>query len=372
LSCGEKTRYRIPLLDSPKVLGCLSSRGSRPDQQDRAQAVALELPLKELRDERGLECGLQGDDNGLTQVGYFSVFDGHGGSKASDYLRKTLHQTVENVKETDAQEVVTYLKGLGGYFKRYNGGPLQPLLDSKGKNGLDLKTRLHLAFLASDKAILKQDIKDGACATTALICTMDGLPFFESSKILLNLAHVGDTRAVLCYSSDGRAQALTEKHHPDSRGEAERLRRSGGAMVTDSFGENRWMGVLACTRSFGDAKYKKLGVTAEPETSVRSFSGDDVAFLAIFTDGIGDVMSDQELCDIISRPSPRDRSRWSPTTAAHAVVDYADDLGSEDNETIMVIPFKNFRKVRGEDKTGELRAYKTEEGQDQQSRSRRM
>ena len=34
------------------------------------------------------------------------------------------------------------------------------------------------------------------------------------------------------------------------------MRKLGAGMDTDSFGEARWMGALANTRSFGDSMYK--------------------------------------------------------------------------------------------------------------------
>jgi len=50
--------------------------------------------------------------------------------------------------------------------------------------------------------------------------------------------------------------SLKQYHHPDDRAESERLRKMGAGMITDSFGEARWMGALANTRAFGDSQYK--------------------------------------------------------------------------------------------------------------------
>lgn len=107
---------------------------------------------------------------------------------------------------------------------------------------------------------------------------------------LLSYLHFSDTRMLLCPVSDGSAIPLTnvsvnrasplslprlapdcfrslisgnslslsfeQYHHPDDRSESERLRKMGAGMITDSFGEARWMGALANTRAFGDSKYK--------------------------------------------------------------------------------------------------------------------
>ena len=47
----------------------------------------------------------------------------------------------------------------------------------------------------------------------------------------------------------------------------------GSALVTDSFGEARWMGVLENTRSLGDFKFKPFGVTPEPEVREKLLKG---------------------------------------------------------------------------------------------------
>ena len=67
---------------------------------------------------------------------------------------------------------------------------------------------------------------------------------------------------------------MTTKHHAETPIESTRLRRvMGSALVTDSFGEARWMGVLENTRSLGDFKYKPFGVTPEPEVRSRLLKG---------------------------------------------------------------------------------------------------
>ncbi len=66
----------------------------------------------------------------------------------------------------------------------------------------------------------------------------------------LPFTHSSDTRAVLCSTETGKAFPMTENHHADTREEATRLRRIGTGLVTDSFGEARWMGAVANTRGY--------------------------------------------------------------------------------------------------------------------------
>jgi protein phosphatase PTC6 len=128
--------------------------------------------------------------------------------------------------------------------------------------------------------------KAGSVGTLALLHSLDlptALPYHSSSLISLTIAHLGDTRAILASTSSGRAKALTENHHADSRTEGERLRTSGTGIVTDSFGESRWGGTLANTRGIGDREFKTLGVIGEPEIWKSVLKG---AFPALRTEGV--------------------------------------------------------------------------------------
>jgi protein phosphatase PTC6 len=78
---------------------------------------------------------------------------------------------------------------------------------------------------------------------------------------------------------------MTTKHHAQTPVESTRLRRvMGSALVTDSFGEARWMGVLENTRSLGDFKYKRFGITPEPEVRERLLKGDIHLFRTLISE----------------------------------------------------------------------------------------
>lgn len=130
----------------------------------------------------------------------------------------------------------------------------------------------------ADIAVLADESngKGGSVGTVALLHSLDmphSLPHYGAGSLSLTIAHVGDTRAILASTSSGRAKALTENHHADSRVESERLRQSGTGIVTDSFGESRWGGILANTRGVGDREFKTLGVIGEPVVSTQVLKG---------------------------------------------------------------------------------------------------
>lgn len=176
---------------------------------------------------------------------------------------------------------------------------------------------------------------------------------------------IRDTRAILCATQGGLAHRLTEKHHSDARNESARLRRLGAiGSITDSFGETRWMGAVENTRGLGDIAFKRFGVTAEPEMTTRVLHGPDWAFLVMVTDGVSTILSDQEIVDVA-------RYGDSPEKAAYDIVDFAEELGAEDNASAIVLPLAGFGKISGVDQTKNLRIWRQNE-QIGNERQRRM
>ncbi len=231
--------------------------------------------------------------------------------------------------------------------------PPAELADAK----MTIGERATLAWLVADRIIQTEpegtlDV-GGSTASVALLHSLDmpAVPWYSSKLVSITTAQIGDTRMLLCATEDGRAIPMTNYHHPDDRGEAERLRKLGAGMITDSFGEARWMGALANTRAFGDSRFKRVGVTAEPEVITQIIKGDDFAFLIAFSDGVGGVISDQEIVDLC-RGAPH------PSVAAKRVLDFAEELGTDDNSTVICIPLRGWGKVKGEDTTKQRREFR--------------
>jgi len=127
---------------------------------------------------------------------------------------------------------------------------------------------------------------------------------------------------------------MTSNHHPSLPSESARLRRYGGAFTTDSFGEERVQG-LANTRSFGDARSKRVGVSAEPELRLLHSRSSEFSFLVLASDGVTGTLNDQEIVDIVKEAK-------TPEQAARDVVSFATEVGAgekgdADNATCLVI-----------------------------------
>ncbi|KAH9947921.1 protein serine/threonine phosphatase 2C [Amylocystis lapponica] len=354
---------RMPL-NNPKVIGVVTSRGERPYQEDYYAFFALSLDPEELRIGLKKNHGIKWDPSSLPsvlarQVLFVGIYDGHGGSTVSQFLRQELHGMFENVRKSEIPDVYAWAKELDGYFKRFKGGALSPWLqpgDSETAE-MDLEARATLAFFEVDRLLAteKEAKECGATASVVLLQTLDNptVPFFAAQQLALTVAHVGDTRVLLSATEGGKVIPMTENHHADARVEATRLRRMmGSGLITDSFGETRWMGALANTRSLGDLRFKPYGVTPEPEVRTMLLQGSAYSHLTLLSDGISSIVSDDEVADL-ARGAP------TPRHAAQRILAYAEGLGSEDNATALVVPLAGWGHITGPDRTRELREYRT-------------
>ncbi|KAM9856897.1 protein phosphatase Mn(2+)-dependent 1K [Aulostomus maculatus] len=225
---------------------------------------------------------------------YFAVFDGHGGPDAADFCEKYMEKFIKDLVAEDD----------------------------------NLELLLNKAFLEVDKAFAKHlhfspnapGTNAGTTATVALL--RDGIELVVGS--------VGDSRAMLCRK--GKALKLTVDHTPERKDEKERIQSSGGFITWNSLGQSNVNGRLAMTRSIGDFDLKKTGVIAEPETKRVMLTHVHDSFLALTTDGINFIMNSQEICNVINQCH-------DPKEAAQRISDQALQYGSEDNSTIIVVPF---------------------------------
>lgn len=189
--------------------------------------------------------------------------------------------------------------------------------------------------------------KGGSTASVALISTPTPTPFWHpASPSTLLVAHVGDTRILLCDTSTGLAVPATTNHHPSSPIEGTRLRRYAATFVTDSFGEERMSG-LANTRAFGDMRSKRIGVSAEPELVRIELGPAQYSFVVLVSDGVSGTLSDQEIVDVV-------KEARTPEQGARDVVSFATEVSKEgDNATCLVVRLGGWER-RGEGGTGSL------------------
>lgn len=74
--------------------------------------------------------------------------------------------------------------------------------------------------------------------------------------------------------------------------------------------------------------------------------------MVLVSDGISSVVSDQEIVDLA-------RGATNPKHAAKRILSFAEEMGSSDNMTAIVLPFSGWGQVSGQDQTKKLREYRS-------------
>ncbi|XP_065852639.1 probable protein phosphatase 2C 73 [Euphorbia lathyris] len=135
---------------------------------------------------------------------------------------------------------------------------------------------------------------------------------------ILFVANVGDSRAVLATTSDDgnlMPVQLTIDFKPNLPQEAERIVECKGRVfcLEDEPGVHRiWLPDvespgLAMSRAFGDYCVKDFGVISVPEVTQRHISSRD-QFVVLATDGVWDVISNEEAVEIVSSTPDREKA----------------------------------------------------------------
>jgi protein phosphatase 1L len=166
-------------------------------------------------------------------------------------------------------------------------------------------------------------LRDGTTAVCAVIQK-------GTAEDTLTIAHVGDSRGVLCRA--GYAVAVTEDHKPDLESEKKRIEALGG--FVSFIGCWRAMGILAMSRAIGDL-FLKPYVSAEPDVTSMPLK-DDAEFLVIASDGVFDVFDNDQVVQIV-------RSAENPEQAAQLLTNSAFAAGSLDNITAVVIALRGYK-----------------------------
>jgi len=211
-----------------------------------------------------------------------------------------------------------------------------------------LKGAIREAFAQTDKEILglAERKKFEQQGSTALMALLHGNPKLGTALRLV-VANVGDSRAILCRA--GQAVAISEDHKPDRLDEKKRIERAGGLVLnvrgmwriaapanpgaSKKASRREYQG-LAMTRSLGDTYFKQSSPlsTPDPEVKILPITDKDL-FLVLATDGITNVMSNQDIVDAASK-------HWDDAEeAAKTIVRTAFQKGSDENLTAMVIQF---------------------------------
>ncbi|XP_006854472.2 probable protein phosphatase 2C 8 [Amborella trichopoda] len=255
---------------------------------------------------------------------YFAVYDGHGGSQASQFCKDRFHEALaEELKGIDCLTIGAgeWSKVMAACFQRMDvdvGG----LCRSGVCNDVESESQCESCH---------DTIAPGNVGSTAVIALV--------TPLQLVVANCGDSRAVL--SRGGKAIPLSSDHRPEREDELRRIEAAGGRVLFwDGY---RVGGFLAVSRSIGD-RYLKQYVISDPEVTCTERSEDD-EFLILASDGLWDVVPNDVACAVVRkclgthrRPHHRGKTTRSGVEAAAAMLtNIAMARGSDDNISIVVV-----------------------------------
>ncbi|KAL2553818.1 protein phosphatase 2C 77-like [Forsythia ovata] len=340
----SKGTFPAPLLEVPEEVklssnfpplwGFTSVRGRRLEMEDTVIALPrfLSIPSPLLTDRPIVNVRHQD-----LKAHFFGVYDGHGGRQVAEYCRKRIHlalaEEINIAKENlhngidDFNQKEQWMKVFLNCFRKVDD-------EVGGFHGGDGESAM-IEPVAPDAV--------GSTAVVAIVCPTH-----------IIVANCGDSRAVLCRGKV--PMPLSIDHKPNREDECMRIEAAGGKVINwDGY---RVSAMLAVSRSIGD-RYLRPYVIADPEIMfVPRAKEDDCLVLA--TDGLWDVMTNEEVCDFARRRILLWHKKNGPTLskergeeidpAAQDAADYLSKLafqrGSKDNISVIVVDLKAQRKFK--------------------------
>ncbi|KAL0330725.1 UNVERIFIED_CONTAM: putative protein phosphatase 2C 72 [Sesamum angustifolium] len=250
---------------------------------------------------------------GIENGGFGAVFDGHG--KNGHIVSKIVRNRLPSLLLSQRNGIA---KISPSAVSTKQSERLESDQSGPSKNFLKWKEACVSAFKVMDKEIKLLDSLDCSCSgSTAVVVVKQGED--------LVIANLGDSRAVLGTRTENGISAvqLTTDFKPGVHTEAERIRKFKGrvlALKEEPHIQRVWLPYddspgLAMSRAFGDFVLKNHGIIAIPDVSYHRLSPND-QFLVLASDGVWDVLSNDEVVSIVSVVS-------SEEAAAKAVVDAA-------------------------------------------------
>ncbi|KAK4483815.1 hypothetical protein RD792_011022 [Penstemon davidsonii] len=232
---------------------------------------------------------------------YCGVFDGHGpsGHKVARYVRDLLPAKISTLYKQASTD------GKNGALDIVDAN------DDVRENPffLSWKARLIKCFEEMDEQLEGDSSIESYCSGTTSVSVL------KKGEHLI-ISNLGDSRAVLCTRDENNqlvSEQLTVDLKPNLPNEAERIRSRQGrvlAMEEEPNVYRIWMPQedcpgLAMARAFGDFCLKDFGLISTPEVTYRKLTERD-EFVVLATDGIWDVLSNNEVVKIVA--SARKRS----------------------------------------------------------------
>ncbi|XP_019173443.1 PREDICTED: probable protein phosphatase 2C 53 isoform X2 [Ipomoea nil] len=332
---------------TPPLWGLVSIRGKRMEMEDSAVA----LPRFS-----GIPSRMQihvPDTNAMARnplAHFYGVFDGHGGCQVANYCRERFHLAL--TEELHTREEDLHIESNGSNWKEQ----WEKALFSCFRKVDDEVGGISRSDNGFESGVVDPIAPEavGSTAVVSIVCPTH-----------IIVANCGDSRAVLCRGKS--PVPLSIDHKPNREDEYSRIEALGGKVI--NWDGHRVSGVLAVSRSIGD-RYLRPYVIPEPEMTFTPRAKEDEC-LILASDGLWDVMGNEEVCDVARRrillwhkknggtPS-KERGDAAPSKergdaaasdpaaqdAAQYLTRIALQRGSQDNISVIVVDLKAQRKFK--------------------------
>ncbi|CAN0879635.1 Probable protein phosphatase 2C 65 [Linum grandiflorum] len=302
---------RIRLHGASKYISMFSQQGKKGVNQDAM--TVWEFCRNPDSDQEMVDMQEFAGDKGMTFCG---VFDGHGpyGHKVARHVRDNLASKISS--GIKSSQLTSNLDGDAG-------SDHESIKPNDAKSSLILsawESCLMNCFKEMDEELSLDASIDSYCSGATAVSVI------KKGRHLL-IANLGDSRAVLAKKGNRNQLIpvqLTVDLKPNVQSEAERIKGKNGrvfAMEEEPHIFRIWMPDedcpgLAMARAFGDFCLKDYGLISTPQVSYRNLTNDD-EFIVLATDGIWDVLTNDEVVNIVA--SARKRSMAAKLLVKYAV-----------------------------------------------------
>ena len=207
-------------------------------------------------DKHNIILNLNKTSDKLNPINLFGIYDGHGGSKVSEYLSKN---------------IPTYY--------------CHPQM----KTPFNKEYHVNL-FDEIQKKLLEKKIGYSMGSTCLL-----NIMYKYKDEHHMNIVNIGDSRLTIVYKN-GSSKQITVDHKPDNDDEIQRIQKMGGEIYLDSENVYR-IGDLSLSRAFGDGDNAPY-ISQKPDVFYKKIC-DDTKYVVMGCDGLWDVVENEELFDLL-------------------------------------------------------------------------
>ncbi|XP_019161205.1 PREDICTED: probable protein phosphatase 2C 65 [Ipomoea nil] len=250
------------------------------------------------------------------QGAYFcGVFDGHGpyGHKVSRFVRDTLpsklslSMKLSNLGVAPTENSNNNNNNNNNHHHHHHNNNNDLFINTPFFT--KLKANFVKSYVEMDEELEGETKIDTQCSGTTAVTVL------KQGEHLI-IGNLGDSRAIICTRDDNTGQLVPEQLtidlKPNLPSEFERIKNCNGRVIAMEEEPNvyrLWMPDdngpgLAMARAFGDFCLKTYGLTSVPELYYRRLTDND-EFIVLATDGIWDVLSNNEVIKVVCSAKKR-------------------------------------------------------------------